>query len=85
MLTFQNYIQESHYCYEYCDGDFYHNYASQRVACGWDFCKYTHWGWSLRFAIIIVIKPFNIYVRVFLTQPTSPLAHLDGEHKQRYH
>lgn len=53
------------------------NPASQHAHCGWDFYKYTHWGWSLRLPIIILIKSFNIHVRVFLAQPTSPLAHLD--------
>lgn len=61
-------------------GDFHHKDTSQHI--DWlGFWKYTHWGWSLRFPIIILIKPFNIYVRVFLAQPTSPLAHLNGEHK----
>lgn len=53
------------------------NPASQHVHCGWGFCKYTHWGWSFRLPIIVLIKAFNIYVRVFLAQPTSLLAHLD--------
>lgn len=46
-----------------------------------DGIKYTHWGWSLRFPILILIKPFNIYVRVFLAQPTSALPHLSEEHR----